>query len=259
MVRVAILAILFWLSLSPVAMAQTRLLVFAAASLKNVMQEAGKQFEQRCHCTLVFSFASSGTLARQIRAGAPAHVFISADTRWMDWLSRNRSISDQTIRMIAGNRLVIAVSKDSGLTQSEPATPESIPKILDVGRIAMAEPDSVPAGRYGKQALQTSGLWQKLSGKIVYGENVRVALALVARGDVNAAIVYFSDARIEPRVKIAYIFDKGSHDQIRYPAGLVETTVAANQAKATEFMDYLTSRSAQRIFQEFGFTAGADD
>jgi molybdate transport system substrate-binding protein len=254
MVHVTILAIILCLSSPPLAIAQSRLLVFAAASLKNVMEEAGKKFEQQCHCKIVFSFAASGTLARQIEAGAPADVFVSADTNWMDWLRSNGSISNETIKVIAGNRLVIAVSKDVSLAEAENPTSEKISKILTAGHIAMAEARSVPAGRYGKQALKTLGLWQKLSGKIVYGENVRVSLSLVARQDVNAAIVYFSDAIIEPRVKIAYIFEESSHDKILYPAGLVKTTM-----RATEFMNYLTSQPAQQIFKKFGFTAGSND
>jgi molybdate transport system substrate-binding protein len=254
MVRVAILAIILCLSSSPLAIAQSRLLVFAAASLKNVLEKAGREFEQKCHCTVVFSFAASSTLARQIEAGAPADIFVSADTNWMGWLRSNGSIRSETIQVIAGNRLVVAVSNNASLTDADIATPAKISKTLDAGRIAMAEARSVPAGRYGKQALQTLGLWHKLSGKIVYGENVRVSLSLVARQDVNAAIVYFSDAIIEPRVKIAYIFEESSHDKILYPAGLVKTTV-----RGTEFMNYLTSPPAQHFFRQFGFTAGSND
>ncbi len=259
MVRTAIIAILLSITSQPPAVAQSRLLVFAAASLKNVLEKAGSKFEQQCHCTVVFSFAASGTLARQIEAGAPADIFVSADTKWMGWLRNNDSIRSETIQVIAGNRLVVAVSDNAGLTDAETARPVKITKILDVGRIAMAEARSVPAGRYGKQALETLGLWQKLSGKIVYNENVRVSLSLVARQDVNAAIVYFSDAKIEPRVKIAHIFKESSHDKILYPAGLVKTTVRATDVKATDFMDYLTSQPAQDVFKQFGFTAGSDD
>ncbi|MCP4184741.1 MAG: molybdate ABC transporter substrate-binding protein [Hyphomicrobiales bacterium] len=259
MVRIATIVLLLSITSQPSAFAQSRLLVFAAASLKNVLEKAGTEFEQQCHCTIVFSFAASGTLARQIEAGAPADIFVSADTKWMGWLRGNGTIRSETIQVIAGNRLVVAVSNNAGLADAETATPVKIGKILDAGRIAMAETRSVPAGRYGKQALETLGLWHKLSGKIVYNENVRVSLSLVARQDVNAAIVYFSDAKIEPRVKIAHIFKESSHDKILYPAGLVTTTIKPTDIKATEFMDYLTSKPARDIFKQFGFTAGSDD
>ena len=254
MVRVAIIAILLSLAPSPSAIAQSRLLVFAAASLKNVLEKAGREFEQHCQCTIVFSFAASGTLARQIEAGAPADIFVSADTNWMNWLSNNGSVHSETIQVITGNRLVVAISNQEGLAIVKTTTPVNLSKLLNAGRIAMGEPRSVPAGRYGKQALQTLGLWQNLSRKIVFGENVRVSLSLVARQDVNAAMIYFSDAIIEPRVKIAYVFKENAHGKILYPAGQVKKT-----AKATEFMNYLTSQPAQIIFKQFGFTAGSND
>ena len=265
MLRVSIIVMVIFVALAP-AIAQSRLLVFAAASLSNVMQETGKEFEKQCRCEVTFSFAGSGTLARQIDAGAPADIFVSADTIWMDWLRNKGAMHEETIQVIAGNRLVVAVSNKTAQANDENSTAEIVSQLLNANRIAMAEPHSVPAGRYSKQALERLGLWQKLSKKFVYGENVRVSLSLAARGDVDTAIIYLSDAKIEPRVKIAYVFKKNSHDKVLYPAGLVKATVKAKTVtnaktnlKAIEFMNYLTSQPAQQIFQRFGFTGSTDD
>ncbi len=231
---------------------QSRLLVFAAASMKNALEVIGRDYELICKCKIIFSFAGSGTLARQIMAGAPADLYISADMDWMEWLEDKSAILANSRKIIAQNRLVIAVAKNANL----PASPLNIAALLDNKRIAMANPEYVPAGRYGKQALEKLQLWRTVSSQLVYGENVRVSLSLVARGDVGAAIVYFSDAQIEARVRVAYLFDKDDHQQIAYPAGLVKGNIAAGNIGG-KFLQYLTSGNAREVFQDFGFLAFA--
>ncbi len=255
MLRITLLAFTILFAGSPVVKAQPRLLVFAAASLKNALEEIGANFELQCDCKIVFSFAGSGTLARQINAGAPADLYISADNKWTRWLQNKKAVLADTTQLIAGNRLVAVVSTKATLPPGKEISHlQYLSNLLKNGRIAMAEPQFVPAGRYARQALEQLGLWQQLSSRMVYGENVRVSLSLAARGDIKSAIVYFSDAKIEPRVKVAYIFDEQSHDKILYPASLVRPGIKAN-----EFMKYLISPPAKKTFDRFGFTAGLDD
>lgn len=229
--------------------AKQRLLIFAAASMKNVLEEIGREFQAKCDCDVVFSFAGSGILARQIEAGAPADIFISADMEWMDWLREREAVVAGSISVIASNRLVVVTNTDR-----EPGDGMELGKVLGSGRIAMADPVSVPAGRYGKQALQSLRLWKVLTKQLVFGENVRISLALAARGDVDTAIVYRSDLQIEPRVKLAYLFDMDTHEPITYPAARI-----SSGKLGAGFMEYLQAGSVAKIFSRFGFSVAADD
>ncbi|MCF6322408.1 MAG: molybdate ABC transporter substrate-binding protein [Rhizobiaceae bacterium] len=245
------IAIVLFLALAGAANGQSkpRVLVFAAASMKNVLDMLGAEFAKTCECSLVLSLASSGTLARQIEAGAPADVFISADLEWMEWLANKEIIEADAQKVIAKNRLIVVLSVDE-----EKMPSGNVADLLSVGRIAIANPTSVPAGRYARQALQKLGLWEKVSSRLVLGENVRISLSLAARGDVKTAIVYQSDLVIEPRVKLAYMFSEDSHQPIVYPAALI-----GRNTKAEEFLKFLGSSKAIAIFQKFGFTAVRDD
>ena len=264
MTRIFLVAALVIFTIFSNVKARERLLIFAAASLKNALEVAGGEFQRDCDCVVVFSFAGTPTLARQINAGAPADIFISADLKWMDWLEKPKAILPQSRQIIAGNRLVVAVSADlSGASNNSDQAKTADNSVLSVlqlaellkgHRIAMAHPDYVPAGRYGRQALEKLNLWAQLSNRVVFGENVRLSLALVARGDVGAAIVYHSDARIEPRVKIAYLFASDSHEPIIYPAALVK-----NNALGTKFMQFLKSERMHQIFADFGFSVRGDE
>jgi len=247
--RVIFLVLIFATTTGASAQNKTRVLVFAAASMKNVLEVLGEEYERDCQCSVVLSLASSGTLARQIEAGAPADIFISADLEWMEWLANRNTIEAEGQKVIAKNRLIIVESVDR-----QNSAPREAAEILSKGRIAIANPTSVPAGRYARQALQRLGLWEKYSSRMVFGENVRVSLSLAARGDVGTAIVYQSDLFVEPRVKLAYVFEEGSHQPIVYPAVVVGTG-----AKAEEFLTFLSSSPAKRIFEKFGFTAVGDD
>lgn len=220
------------------AQASERLLVFAAASQKDALEEIGRQYEKQCACKVAFSFAATSTLARQVEAGAPADVFISANQAWIDWLEIKGTLAANESTVIAGNRLVIA-----SLTNSEDGF-----NILSRDRFAMADPQSVPAGIYAREALQHLGLWQKVKGKAVFAENVRIALKQIGRGDLLSGITYQSDLHGQTKLRTHYLFPKDSHTPIRYLAGI---TKQSDEAK--RFVDYLTSETAQDLFAEFGF------
>lgn len=246
--RYLAVAVLFFAT-SSISFAKDRVLVFGAASMKNVLEVIGGEFEKKCACKVVFSFAGSGTLARQIEAGAPADVFISANVEWMEWLKARNAVGVDAIRSVAANRLVVAVERDRQI--STPVKPD---QILGQGRIAMADPVSVPAGKYGRQALEKIGLWKRVEKQLVFGENVRVSLALVARGDVTSAIVYRSDLLVEPRVKLAYLFEAKTHAPIKYLAAIVK-----RNGPGEKFWKFLRSAKAANIFLKFGFTAADHD
>lgn len=220
------------------AKAAERLLVFAAASQKDALEEIGKQYEAQCNCKVAFSFAATSTLARQVEAGAPADVFISANQAWIDWLEIKGTLDANESTMIAGNRLVIASSTNA----------QDDFNILSRDRFAMADPQSVPAGIYAREALQHLGLWQTVKGKAVFAENVRVALKQIERGDLLSGITYQSDLHGQTKLYTHYLFPKDSHTPIRYLAGI---TKQSNEAKS--FVAFLTGETAQEIFSNFGF------
>ncbi len=220
------------------ASASERLLVFAAASQKDALEEIGRQYEKQCDCKIVFSFAATSTLARQVEAGAPADVFISANQAWIDWLEIKGSLPANHSVVIAGNRLVIASSSktEDGLG------------ILSQDRFAMADPQSVPAGIYAREALQSLGIWQGVKSRAVFAENVRVALKQIERGDLLSGITYQSDLQGQTQLNMHYLFPKESHTPIRYLAGVIKQNDEANS-----FVTFLTKPIAQEIFSRFGF------
>ncbi|WP_417667932.1 molybdate ABC transporter substrate-binding protein [Roseibium sp.] len=229
------------------ARAEDKLTVYAAASMSDALTEVGKAFELESGTKVVFSFAGTGTLARQIEAGAPADVFVSADEAWMAYVTERGGVKPDTVSIIARNSLVLV-----GPVDADPLslTAEDLSARLGADRLAMADPDTVPAGRYGKAALKETGLWQTVSGQLAPMDNVRVALASVARGDTPLGIVYGSDALIEAKVKVLVEFPDNSHPEIRYPAGLV----AGRGEKGSEFLNFLTGDKAQAIFLRYGFS-----
>lgn len=251
MLRIWGIALLVLLSTGSMVQAKGRVLIFAAASMKNVLETIGAKFETNCDCKTVFSFAGSGTLARQIDAGAPADVYISADVKWLDWLNERDGLEIKGQGIIARNRLVVTISVDrpEGIVSDK----AELLALLGKGRIAMGNPVSVPAGRYGKQALISTDLWDDVSSQLVFGENVRISLGLAARGDVDAAIVYQSDVSAEPRVKVVYRFAADTHEKILYPAAVVRSNVLANK-----FLAFLKSADAHQIFLQFGFAGEAN-
>ena len=230
--------------------AEREITVFAAASLTDVLQETGAAFRAKTGLATRFSFAASSALARQIESGAPAQVFVSADVEWMDYLANAGLIDPATRRNVAGNELVLIAPADSAL-KVEIAPGFALAAALGKGRLALADPGSVPAGRYAKAALTALGVWTSVEPRVAPAENVRAALAFVSRGEAPLGIVFRTDARVDPRVKVIGAFPAGSYPPIVYPAA----AVAGSGKHAAEFVEYLGSGEAQVIFRRYGFTA----
>jgi molybdate transport system substrate-binding protein len=223
-------------------------LVLAASSLTDVLNDIAAAYQRESGLHVLLSYAASSALARQIEAGAPADVFFSADTNWMDYLQSRGLIQAQSRRDILSNRLaLIAPAASSVKLTIGPAF--ALASALGSGRLAMGDPDSVPVGRYAKAALTRLGAWDAVQGHIVRAENVRAALELVARSEAPLGIVYRTDALIEKRVRIVGEFPASSHPPIIYPAAL---TRGARPA-AARFLAYLTSGNARDVFDRFGF------
>jgi molybdate transport system substrate-binding protein len=247
-----LLAAMLWLAATSPALAQRQgPLVLAAASLQESLSEAASAWTARGHPKPVLSFAASPALARQIEAGAPADLFISADEPWMDEVAGKKLIAAGTRTSFLANRLVLVAPADSRLSLSlRPGFP--LARALGAGRLAMADPDSVPAGRYGKAALVTLGAWPSVANRIARAESVRAALTLVERKEAPLGIVYATDARASPRVRVAGIFPKSSHPPISYP---IARLGASTHPDAEAFRRFLISREGKAVFARYGFIA----
>jgi molybdate transport system substrate-binding protein len=222
--------------------------VFAAASLSDVLQQIGKSYHSKTGRNVVFSFAASSALARQIEASPGADIFISADSDWMDYLGRKGLVQQATRVNLLGNYLVL-IAPASSRVSLKIAPGFDLKGALAGGRLAIADPGSVPAGKYAKQALTSLGVWSTVAGRIAPAENVRVALAYVARGEAPLGIVYRTDALAEPAVRVVDTFPINSHVPIVYPVAL------AKDAKpgAAAFLQYLKSPAAKQVFRKAGF------
>jgi molybdate transport system substrate-binding protein len=230
------------------AAAAPDLIVLAASSLTDALNEIGPAFTAATHRGVKLSYAASSALARQIEAGAPADVFMSADTDWMDYLQTRNLIDTASRHNVLGNRLVLISPADSTVTVK--IRPHfALAKLLGSGRLATGNPDSVPVGKYAKIALTNLGVWSEVQDKVAPADNVRAALALVARGEAPLGIVYRTDALVEKKVRIVAEFPASSHDPIIYP---VATTTHPQQG-AADFVKFLQSRAAQAIFAKYGF------
>ena len=252
MQRRAVLSFLAWgaagLGVSAGAANRPALLVFAAASLKNALDAIAAEWRKENGKQATISYAASSTLAKQIENGAPADLFISADLDWMDFLQQRQLIDAATRIDLLGNTLVLVAPKDSAASVTiAPGFP--LADLLGGGRLAMADPGGVPAGRYGKAALTKLGVWPAVVGRIAAAENVRAALVLVARGEAPLGIVYRTDATVEPGVKIIGTFPSDSHPPIVYPIALTRT--ASQDAPA--FLSYLRGPVARMAFEAGGF------
>lgn len=232
------------------AAAQGRdVLVFAAASLKNALDEAAGQYRQQTGRGVVASYGASSALARQIEAGAPADIFIAADLDWMDYLEDRKLIQGGTRKNLLGNDLVLIAPKGSGLGVRIGAD-FPLSRLLAGGKLAMGEPGSVPAGKYGKAALENLGVWASVEKSVARAENVRAALLMVARGEASLGIVYRTDAVSEPKVEILGVFPKSTHPPILYPAAL---TASPGNPDASAFLSWLKSPVARPFFEKQGF------
>jgi molybdate transport system substrate-binding protein len=225
------------------------LTVFAAASLKEVIDDIGADFEERTGHTVITSYAGSSALARQIEYGAPADVFISASTEWMDYLEAQGALAESTRVDLVGNRLVlIGPADDSPPVRLDGAL--DLPALLKGGRLAVALTNAVPAGIYAKLALESLGLWPEVQPFLAETDNVRAAMALVAVGAAPLGIVYATDARAEKRVSIRGYFPQDTHPEIVYPAAL---TARSTAPAAPLFLDYLKTPAADEAFESYGF------
>ena len=225
--------------------------VFAAASLTNAMQDIAQAYKKERHVEVVSSFASSSTLARQIEAGAPADLFISADQKWMDYAVDKKSIDTATRTTLLGNSLVVVAPKASDRGDITINDKTDWASLLQGGRLAVGDPDHVPAGIYAKEALQKLGAWETLSPKLAPAEDVRGALALVERNEAPLGIVYGSDAVASKGVKVVGTFPEDSHKKVEYPLAIVD---GHKNATVTAFYDYLKGPEASAIFKRYGFT-----
>jgi molybdate transport system substrate-binding protein len=256
-----LLAGLVWtgLALQGGASAQTRdVVVFAAASLKNALDEAGAAWTRDTGKRVVMSYAASNALARQIEAGAPADLFFSADLDWMDYAAAKGLIKTESRVSLLGNSLVLIAPKDSA-AQVELKPGLDLTAMLGSERLAMGHVNAVPAGKYGKAALEKLGAWAGVKDKIAQTENVRAALLLVSRGEAPLGIVYKTDALSDPNVTIVGTFPEGSHPPIVYPVAL---TTSSTNPDAAQFLAFLRSDKARLFFEKQGFTllnkAGSD-
>jgi molybdate transport system substrate-binding protein len=225
-------------------------LVFAAASLKNALDDANAEYLKQTGRKVVVSYGASPTLAKQIEAAAPADVFISADLDWMNYVAERRLIKPDTRVNFLGNRLVLIAPAG---TQRDVTIAPGFPlaHLLGTGRLAMAAPDSVPAGKYGKAALEHLGVWASVQKQIARAENVRAALALVSRGEAPFGIVYQTDAAADPKVKIVGCFPEDSHPPIVYPVAALAASTAPTTAA---YLEFLRSAAARPFFEKQGFT-----
>jgi len=236
---------------STVASAQApKLIVFAAASLKDALDEANALYQRDKGQDTATSYAASSTLAKQIEAAAPADVFISADLDWMDYLAKRNLIKPETRANLLGNRLVlIAPVASGGKLSIAPNFP--LAQALGNGRLAIADPNGVPAGRYGKAALESLGVWSSVADRLAPAENVRATLALVSRGEAPLGIVYQTDANSDKGVQIVGTFPDNTHPPIIYPIAVV---AASTNPGAPGYVAFLKSPTARPIFEKQGFT-----
>jgi len=229
------------------AQAPDQIRVFAAASLTTSITEIGALFSDKGKVTA--SFASSSALAKQIANGAPAEIFISADVEWMNYLAERRLIVPETRVDLLGNRLVlIAPRKSNAKVDISPGFP--LAKVLGQERLAVGDPDHVPAGKYAKAALEKLGVWSQVASKLARADNVRAALTLVEREECPLGIVYSSDAVISDKVKVVGMFPQDSHPRIIYPAAIVS---GMDNARARAFLEFLRGPKARAVFEKCGF------
>jgi molybdate transport system substrate-binding protein len=229
----------------------SKLVVFAAASLKTALDEINGQWFERTGKKARVSYAASSALAKQIEEGAPADIFVSADLAWMDYLQQRKLIRAETRSDLVGNRLVLVAPKGNGLHANiEFGFP--LRSLLGPGRLAMANTEAVPAGKYGKAALISLGMWDQVRDRIAQAENVRAALVLVRRGEVPFGIVYRSDAHSDPTVELVGTFPSSTHPAIVYPMAI---TANATSPYADEFIEEVKSRHARETFEKQGFSA----
>lgn len=236
------------------AVAAEKVTVFAAASLTNTLQEIATQYKKHTDVEVVSSFASSSTLARQIEQGAPADLFISADQQWMDDAVAKKSMDEATRVTLLGNELVLVAPRSDSAKPVTLNQQTDWKSLLKGERLAVGDPDHVPAGIYAQEALQKLGAWETVSPSLARANNVRAALALVERNETPYGIVYGSDAVASAKVQVVGTFPADSHKPVEYPMAIVKEH---NRAAVKAFYDYLKGPEAAAVFKQYGFSPKA--
>jgi molybdate transport system substrate-binding protein len=244
------LAVVCGLASPPASAEEKGLTVFAAASMKNALDDIDAIYTAKTGVRVVASYAASSVLAKQIDQGAPADIFLSADTDWMDYATKQKTIKTETRTNLLGNSIVLIAPKDSSIDRVVIVPGFDLAKLAGQGRIATGDVNSVPVGKYAKAALEKLGAWDAAAPKFAMAESVRAALTLVARGEAVLGIVYATDAKVEPEVKIVGSFPADSHPPIIYP---VAATASAGVG-AANYLAFLRSQAAKTIFEKYGFT-----
>jgi molybdate transport system substrate-binding protein len=248
--RGALIFLLGILALPPTPVQAADVTVFAAASLKNALDDAVKIYEAKTGEKMVVSYAASSALAKQIESGAPADIFFSADLDWMDYLQEKNLIDVASRHTLLGNTLVLIAPKDSTVSLPIEKNFPLLQALGPDGKLAMASVDSVPAGKYGKAALTYLGVWDQVAPRVAQAENVRAALAFVARKEAPLGIVYGTDAKSESAVRVVGVFPAESHTKILYPVALT----ASAKSEARGFLEFLLSSEAASAFEVQGFS-----
>jgi molybdate transport system substrate-binding protein len=246
----AAVVMLFGSAHSPALAQDKSLTVFAAASMKNALDAVDAAYTAKTGVKVAASYAASSTLAKQIEQGAPADIFLSADADWMGYATGKKSINEATRVNLLGNSIVLIAPKDSQIDNVTIGQGFDLAKLAGDGKIATGDVQAVPVGKYAKAALEKLGAWQAAEPKFAMAENVRAALTLVARGEAVLGIVYSTDAKVEPGVKIVGTFPADSHPPIVYP--VAATTTA--KPEAAGYLDFLRSSAAKATFEKYGFT-----
>lgn len=231
--------------------AQAKVTVFAAASMTNALNQIAQDYKKgKPEQEIVFSFASSSTLAKQIEQGAPADIFVSANKKWMTHLSDNGLTIKDSEQVLAGNELVLIAPQASQLKDVDVAKGEWIAELKE-NFLSVGDPDHVPAGQYAKEALTNLKLWDKVEAKLARGKDVRAALALVERAEAPLGIVYSTDGKVSEGVKIVGVFPVGTYKAVEYPVALLKDR---DNAESRAFLNYLNSAEAKKVLASYGFS-----
>lgn len=236
------------LSVSSAANAATELKVYAASSMTNAVNDIAQQFETKYDVTVTPVYGGSSSIARQILNGAPADIFISANTKWMDYLVKSKAVKNDSVTNLVRNSLVLIAPKASTIEPFDFSDANAWNQTLEGNRLALGNPVSVPAGMYAKESLTNLGVWKKLERQIAPAKNVRLALALVERGEAPLGVVYKTDALLTDKVKVVGEFANDTHADIIYPAAIVKDSTQSEQ-----FFEYLKSDDAKKVFAQYGF------
>jgi molybdate transport system substrate-binding protein len=246
----AVASLLIGAALPPAQAQDKSLTVFAAASLKNALDDINTAYTAKTGIKVAASYAASSALAKQLEQGAPADVFASADTDWMTYAIQKKTINEGTRVDLLGNKLVLIAPKDSVLATLPIGPGFDLAKLVGVGRIATGDVQAVPVGKYAKAALEKLGAWDAASSKFAMTDNVRAALTLVARKEAVLGIVYETDAKVEPGVKIVGYFPAESYPPVIYPFAATATA----KPEAADYVAYARSSASKAIFEKYGFT-----